>query len=38
MDLVERKLMFPYPTLFLFVSLIFMFIAKENNKDKSNDK
>ena len=32
MDLIGRRFMFPYASLFLLVSLTFMFIVKENSK------
>ncbi len=33
MDLIGRRFMFPYASLFLLVSFIFMFIVKENHKN-----
>jgi len=38
MDLIGRRLMFPYATFFLFVSLIFMLIVKESKKDQGTSK
>lgn len=32
MDLIGRRMMFPYAVLFLFISMIFMLIIKEDNK------
>ncbi len=34
MDLIGRRWMFPYATLFLLVSLVFMLISKDNSKSK----
>ena len=36
MDLIGRRMMFPYATFFLFVSLIFMITAKENNQKSAS--
>ena len=33
MDLIGRRFMFPYASLFLLISFIFMFIVKENQKN-----
>lgn len=35
MDLIGRKFMFPYATLFLFVSLVFMLIVKDKSKKEA---